>query len=132
MKKNTKPNVKKKVVEDEKLKPLRPTLRIKKRFILFEIENENEKSYNFEFDEFSKNFLNEITLLLGSINISKSGLWILKDKFDEKTQRAIIKVNLKYVEDVLGAIAIINKINEKKVALRVKRVSGTLKGVLKE
>lgn len=112
-------------IKEDKLKPLQPTLREKKRFIKIKIEN----SQKIEFKELSNQLLREITYYLGAIDIGKAGIWILKDKFNHEKQELIIKVNVKYKDKLVGALALTNINNAK---INIIRVSGTLKGVEKE
>lgn len=113
--------------KDDKLKPLQPTLRTKKRFIRFEIESPQK----FSFKELSESLTDELLLLLGAIHVGKSGFWLMRDLFNFEKQECILKVSVSYKEELVGALNLINKLQGKDVALRIKRVSGTLKGVKK-
>ena len=115
-------------IKDDKLKPLLPTLRIKKRFIRVTIES----SHNFSFKELSEALTQELILLLGAIDLGKSGFWILRDSFDSNKQEFICRVKLNYCEKIQGALALISCLENYEVALRVENISGTLKGVRKE
>lgn len=115
-------------IKEDKLKPLQPTLRQKKRFIRVKIESEKK----FNFDEISKELNQEITFYIGAIDFGKAGIWILKDKFDFDNQEIIIRVGTKFKDKTVGALALIRKIGSENLNLRVLRVSGTLKGVYKE
>lgn len=112
-------------IKEEKLKPLLPTLRQKKRFLLLQIESEKP----LDFDTFSKGFTQETLFFMGSLDYGKAGVWILKDKFDEKKQEAVIKVALPFKDKLLGSIALIQELEKIPVRLKIKKVSGTLKGV---
>ncbi len=120
--------VEKKKVNDEKLKGVRPTLREKKRFMLLEITSEKP----FDFKTLSDSLYKELTFLLGSLKVGESGFWFIKDKFDEKKQRAVVKVGVKFDKEFRGAIALISELDKRKCKVEVKRVSGTLKGLEKE
>jgi ribonuclease P/MRP protein subunit POP5 len=114
--------------KDEKLKVLLPTLRQKKRFLRVKIISEE----HFEFKELSEGVNEELLSLLGSIDFGIFGVWILRDKFDEKKQEFLLRVSIKGKEKTLSALALIDKVKTKKTHLEVLRVSGTLKGVYKE
>lgn len=118
----------KKQIQDDKLKPLIPTLREKKRFILGKIESEKK----FEFKEISEKLIEEIIFYLGAIEFSKSGIWLLRDKFDYEKQEFIIKVSVRSKDKLVGILSIINKISNSKVKIKTLKVSGTLKGLTKK
>lgn len=110
---------------DEKLKPLMPTLRQKKRFVKFVVES--DKKFNFR--DISFNLMDKCMLYLGLFDMGKSGFWLLRDKFDERTQTGVLKVSTKEKERILGCLALITKIEDTPVRIKVLRVSGTLKGL---
>lgn len=113
------------MIKDDKLKPLMPSLRTKKRFLKIQVESE----YKFDFKEISE-YLNEnILKYMGGISYSRSGIWILRDKFDTKKQELVLKVSLIGKDDLIGVLGIISKFGNKKINIEVKKVSGTLKGL---
>jgi len=120
-----KPN---KTLQDSKLKVLRPTLRERKRFIRVKIQSTKK----FTFKELSENLTEEIILYIGSIDFGKAGVWFLRDKFNEKEQELIVKVGVKFKDKLVGVLSLINKIGNTQVKLKTIRISGTLKGVMKE
>ncbi len=113
---------------DDKLKPLFPTLRTKKRFIKIKI-NSNKK---FDFKELSEGLNSALLDYMGILNFGRSGLWILKDKFNQNKQELVLKVSVKYKNEVAGILSIIDKINSIKVNIEVIKISGTLKSLEKE
>jgi ribonuclease P/MRP protein subunit POP5 len=113
------------VTKDEKLKPLSPTLRQKKRFVKIKIISNNK----FSFDDISKYLSKEITFYIGAIDYSKAGVWFLKDKFDMNKQELIIRFGLKYKEKIVAALALISELNKVKVSIEIVKISGTLKGL---
>lgn len=115
-------------ITDIKLKPLMPTLRQKKRFIKVRIES-NVK-YNFK--ELSENLIEEIIFYFGAVDFGKSGIWILRDKFDYDKQEIVLKVGVKMKDKLVGVLALIKKINTSNVKLSIIRVSGTFKGLEKQ
>lgn len=126
--KKTKDNNLKPKVQDDKLKPLMPTLRQKKRFILVKIESMQK----LEFKELSENIVDEIIIYLGAIEFAKSGIWILRDKYNFEKQEFLIRCSLKTKDKLLGTLCLINKLGKEKVKLNVLRVSGTIKGSLRD
>lgn len=114
-------------ITDEKLKPLLPTLRQKKRFIKAKIHCHEKLT----FKEISENMIDELIQFIGAIEFGKGGIWILRDKFDYENQTVVLKVNLKTKDKLLGALALINYLGKGKCRIETLRVSGTLKGLEK-
>ena len=113
---------------DDKLKPLMPTLRQKKRFLRVKIESKHK----FDFKELSENIVDEIITYLGAIEFGKAGIWVLRDKFDFEKQEFIIKVSLQTKNKLCGAICLISKLGKENVKLKILRISGTIKGTLRD
>ena len=118
-------NLKNKQVIDDKLKPLSPSLRLKKRFIKIKIIS-NKK---LDFKEVSENLNEQIILFLGAIEFGKSGIWILRDKFDFEKQELVLKVSTKLKNKLSGVLSLIQEINKTKINIDIINVSGTLKGL---
>ena len=121
-------NKTKNALNDSKLKHLLPTLRTKKRFIRAKIISDRK----FEFKELSESILSQVIMFLGSVETSKSGFWILRDKFDEKNQELFIKIDTKTKEKLIGVLSLVQKINKVPAKIEIIKVSGTLKGVLRD
>lgn len=114
--------------KDDKLKPLLPTLRTKKRFVRVIINSDKK----FSFKECSEGLNEEILKYMGSIDYGVYGVWILKEKFNEEKQELVFKVSTKGKDKLLATLQLINKINRVAISISIVRVSGTLKGVYKE
>lgn len=89
-----------------KIKPLLPSLKEKKRYILY------EGAISTEIDSKLKGFL-------GELGLARSGARILM----KKGNKGIIKTNVKYLNDTRSALALIEN-------LKIIRVSGTLNKVM--
>jgi len=112
---------------DEKLKILRPTLKMKKRFVKVKINS----SKKFKFEEVSKFLSKELIFYIGSIDYSKAGIWLLKDKFNFSKQEFILKTQVSFKEKLIAALLLISKLDKTETRFEVIRVSGTLKGLEK-
>ena len=110
---------------DEKLKPLNPSLRQKKRFLRVKITSEKK----FSFQELSRPLTEAIIQQVGLIDFSTEGIWLIKEKFDEENQVVIIKVSTKLKDKLSGALLLISKIGNNEVSLEVEKVGSTLKAV---
>ena len=107
-----------------KLKPVLPSLREKKRYLAFEvISREKVNDYNAVSDVIWHCSLQ----FLGQLGVAKAGIMVLNNKWNPNTQRGIIKVSHKHVDDVKAALMFADKIEDKDVIFRSLGVSGILK-----
>lgn len=109
---------------NKKIKPLLPSLREKKRYLAFEVLS---KSKITDFDAVSKAILQNSTEFLGQLGMSKAGIMILKDKYNQNSQRGIIRVNHKNIDNLKAALTMIDDINNNDVIVKSIGVSGILK-----
>ena len=107
----------------KKLKPLLPTLREKKRYLAFEVLS---KAKIMDFDTVSNAILHTSAEFLGQLGVSKAGLLILSDKWDKNSQRGIIRVSHKHVDNLKAALTMMDKINDDDVIVKSVGVSGIL------
>ena len=104
-------------------KTLPPTLRGKKRYIVFEIISEKK----LEFSEILNAFWHSILNFMGEMGTSRTNIWFVKDMWEEKNQRGLIRCNHKQVEYVRVALALIDRIGDVQVIPFTLGVSGTMK-----
>ena len=107
-----------------KLKPVLPSLREKKRYLVFEVISK-EKINNIE--PVSNAIWNCSLQFLGQLGTAKAGLMVLDNKWDSKSQRGIIKVSHKHVDAVKAALIFADKVDSKDAIFRSLGVSGILK-----
>ncbi len=115
--------------KDDKLKPLLPTLRDKKRFIKIKVIPVDEINFKFDFNSVSNGIITGVMFFAGAIDYGNCGLWILKDKFDFEKQELVVRVSLKYFKKIIASLLLINSIDSKKIKIETIKVSGTLKQV---
>ena len=98
------------------MKPLLPTLKEKKRYLVFEVFGE-------QIDKAKTEKLIEDTCLkfLGENGYSKAGIMILRDSWNKN--RGVIKVNTKYVDELKVSMGLIKG----KTIVNTIGLSGTLK-----
>lgn len=107
----------------QKLKPLLPSLREKKRYLLFEVVSDKKFDQKDINDEISK----AKSRFFGTYLSSKAGIQILKNKFEDESQRGILRVNVKYVDHLKTALGLITQVNNNDATIRTVKVSGILK-----
>ena len=106
----------------KRLKPLLPTLKEKKRYLVFEAISDENLTFNQIADQInckSKEFL-------GLLDSSKAGIQILKETWNSKKQRGIIRVNHKYVHQLKSCFLFINDINGKDAVIQSIGLSGVI------
>lgn len=111
-----------------KIKPLLPSLREKKRYLAFEIISKGKIK---DFSSVSSAIWANSLSFMGELGAAKAGIWLLPDKYNEKTQRGIIKVGNKHVNELKAALALIGKIDGNEVIVRSIIVSGMLNKAFK-
>lgn len=112
----------------DKPKILPPSLRQKKRYIVFKVLSEKPIEYIELVQSIWRSFLN----FLGELKTSELNIWIMKNLFDQKMQRGLIRCSHKEVEYIRGALALIEEAGEIKILIKVEGVTGTIKSAKKK
>jgi ribonuclease P/MRP protein subunit POP5 len=110
-------------MEDKRPKLLPPSLRGKRRYIAYKVISEEK----ILFPDLVNTIWHSILNCLGELGASETDLWIAKDTYDEKHQTGIIRCSHKSVEKVRAALALIQRIGDIRVVIKVLGVSGTIK-----
>lgn len=105
------------------MKPLPPSIREKQRYLKFSIHAEE----TIEFGEFVDAVWNSALSYMGSKDAGKANHWIIKNKFDEKDQQGVIKVEKSSVDDFRAALTLIDSFAGKNGFVEVTEVSGSIK-----
>ncbi|MEM5834580.1 MAG: Rpp14/Pop5 family protein [Candidatus Aenigmatarchaeota archaeon] len=109
----------------KKLKILPPTLREKERYIAFQIISEEPISYSD-----LENALWESALdFFGEHGISRTGLWLIKNLYNEKEQLGVLRTNSKSVTKAIVCLSLIPRLGDVRIVPKILRVSGTIKGL---
>ena len=109
---------------NEKIKPVMPSLREKKRYLAFEVISKQKIE---DSNKVKESIMGGALEFLGHLGMAKAGAIILKDKWNKDLQRGIIKVNNKEVDNLKAALAFIEKIDGKEAIVKSVGVSGILK-----
>jgi len=107
-----------------KLKPVLPSLREKKRYIVFEVISQEKIN---DANKISNAIWHCSLQFLGQLGVAKAGLMVLNNKWDASLQRGIIKVSHKHVDAVKAALTFADKIDNNDVIFRSLGVSGILR-----
>jgi len=107
----------------KKIKAVLPSLREKKRYLVFNIvSKKNIKS----FSEVSELVWQASLRFLGEIETAKAGIWVLPDKWNPKKQKGIIKVNNNYLDKLKTALALIKSFKRQQIIVKSVGVSGMI------
>ncbi|MEK6968862.1 MAG: Rpp14/Pop5 family protein [Nanoarchaeota archaeon] len=102
---------------------LLPSLKQKKRYIVFEILS----SKKFSFPEIKEEVEATLLLFFGQWGLAKSSPLIIKEKFNPEKQRFVIKINHKFIDELKAALTLSKKIKNTPVIIKSVITSGTLK-----
>jgi len=102
------------------MKPLLPTLRAKKRYVVYELLS--EKSLSGDLDRAVTSHLRRT---LGLWDSARAG--IIPVRYDRERQQGILRVSSKAVDKVKASLLLLTTINGTRVIPRVRGVSGILK-----
>ena len=105
---------------------LAPSLKPKKRYILFKIVPE-EKDKTFWKREVIDCLEEQIIKCFGIFLHAKASPMVIKETFDENTQQIIIKVGHKYTNELKVAMGLLTNIKDAKVHVEAISTSGILK-----
>jgi ribonuclease P/MRP protein subunit POP5 len=100
---------------------LSPSLRQKKRYIVFEVISDQK----FTAVEVKKEVEQALLSFLGQFGVAQAAPLFLGEKF--KNNKFIIKINHKYVNHCVSALILIKSIKNKSVILKSIITSGTIK-----
>ena len=102
---------------------LLPSLRQKKRYLVFEVISKK----NFTSAEIEKETYQSLQDFLGQLGIAKAAPLFIKEKSNPKKQRFLLKINHKYVDQTKAALTLIKKIKNTPLIIKSLVVSGTIK-----
>jgi RNase P/RNase MRP subunit POP5 len=105
-----------------KLKTL-PSMRPKKRYIVFKVHSEERLAY----ENMRDAVWNSLENWLGEKDLASAQVRIIRNLWDGKAKSGFIQCAHKYVDSVKVGLALIHQIGDSKVIFQVLRVSGTIK-----
>ncbi len=106
-----------------RIKPLLPTLREKKRYVVFEVISKLPHS----FEAVSRAIQGSILAFLGVKGAAQAGAIVIKDRFNYAKQEGILKIANLYINNLKASLALTKELGSNKIIIRVKGVSGILK-----
>ena len=107
-----------------KNKALLPSMREKKRYIAFELISDKPE---IKAQSVQKAVLQAVSAYLGKLGAAEAGVIMLKERYDEKKNKGILRCAHKYVDQVKAALAFRTEIDKAPVIFRTLGVSGIIK-----
>ncbi|MBI4147141.1 hypothetical protein HY494_00645 [Candidatus Woesearchaeota archaeon] len=104
---------------------LKPSLKQKKRYVLFEIQAEKA----FSLPEVTEAIESSLLHFLGELGLAKAAPLMVKEKWSGQKQRFVLKVNHNYVDELKTAVILNKKIKNTPILIRSIVTSGTLKKI---
>ena len=106
-----------------KLKPVLPSLREKKRYLVFEIISKEKIN---DFEQVSKSIFKYALQFLGQLGVAKAGIIVLNNKWNPELQRGVIRVSHRHVDALKAALTMATEVSNKDAIFRSLGVSGIL------
>lgn len=112
----------------ERPQTLSPTLRERRRYLAFKVISKNK----IPLADISGAIWHSILNFLGELGTAQANVWLVKNVYDEKNQLGLIRCTHTAVEHVRAALALVNRIGDQRVIVKVIGVSGTIKAARKK
>lgn len=106
------------------MKRLPPAIQRKHRYLEFQVH-----CGEFELGEVVEAVWNSALSYLGEKGCAEADFWVIGNRFDERKQEGVIKVNLEKEDDLRAALTLCSEIAGEDAFFEVKGVSGTLEGL---
>lgn len=115
----------KKKTKKEKLKILPPTMRMRKRYIKFEIVSEHAIIY----EDLEHAIWNTLLDFYGEHGVAQTDMWLVKNLFDVKKQTGVIRCNHTSVPQVIAGLGLLTRLGDVRIIVKILKVSGTIRGL---
>ena len=112
-----------------KLKILPSSMREKKRYILFQVIP--EPGEEFAYADLEAGIWNTMLDFLGEYGVSGTSFWLLKDSWNQKEHKGIIRCNNKSVNTIVACLGLIDRLGDNRICFKILKVSGTIKKLKK-
>ena len=106
-----------------RLKPLLPTLKEKKRYLAFEIVSKEKIK---AFSEVSRAIWASTLSFNGTNGVAEMGMWVLPEKYNASKQRGLIRVAHKSLNSMRASLALVSQVEQQPVIIRSLGASGII------
>jgi ribonuclease P/MRP protein subunit POP5 len=104
---------------------LLPSLRERKRYILFQVISEEPIVY----EELEQAIWNQFLDTFGELGVSRLDMKLVKDLYDPGKQTCVISCNNNSVQQVLAGLGLISRLGDRRIIIKILKVSGTIRGL---
>lgn len=103
------------------MKPLKPSMRLKNRYIVFEILSKKKV----DLDDFEKEYFDICRDFLGKLAFSEANIKIFKKLYSRR--KTIAKVNYSFIPHAAVCLGLIKKVKKENIIIRTIKVCGSVK-----
>ena len=107
---------------------LPPTLRPKNRYLAYQVVSEKK----IPFSDLINAMLHSVLNFLGELGTSQSNIWIIRNTWDEEKSMGLVRCNHTSIEQVRAALALVQRVGDTPVVIKVLGVSGTIRAARKK
>ena len=111
-----------------KMKVLPPTARKKHRYVKFQVLSE----YPIMYSDLDAAIWNTALDFYGEEGVAEMDMWLVKNLYDSEEQIGILRCAHTAVPAVIAGLGIIKRLGDNRVAIKILKVSGTIKGLGKK
>ena len=109
--------------EEKRPKVLPPSLRDRTRYLAFDVISEQK----ILLDDLINTIWHSVLNFLGEIGTSRANIKIIKDTYDNEKQSGILRCSHEDVENVRASLALVQRIGDNRIIIRVLGISGSIK-----
>lgn len=102
------------------MKRLPPSIQEKTRYLRFKVHSEVDP----EFPELVNALWDVLLDELGTIELSKAEVWIIKNKYDQDSAEGVIQVNREMENSIRSALLFLEQIDGQEAFIEITRTSG--------
>jgi ribonuclease P/MRP protein subunit POP5 len=115
----------KKAGNEEKLKILPSTMRMRKRYVKFKVISEEPIVY----EDLEHAIWNTFLDFYGENGTAELDIWLVKNLYNGKDQIGIIRCGHKAVDRVLAGLGLLTRLGDNRIVVKILNVSGTIRGL---
>lgn len=104
------------------MKRLPPSIQEDTRYLKYKIHTERTPDFADVVNSFWDTLLNEV----GTIELSKAEVWIIKNQYDEEEREGVIQVNRGMEDRVRAALIFLEEVGNQDAFIEIKRTSGAI------
>lgn len=104
------------------MKRLPPSIQEETRYLRFRIHGEENVEFSDAVDQLWQTLMNE----LGTLELSKADIWIIKNQYSKHDNTGVIRVNRHMENQVRSALLFLTEIKDRDVFVEIEKTSGMI------